>query len=60
MEQYEATWESICNHPAPEWFRDEKFGIYTHWGPYTVPAYGGNSAPLNRIGNHWYNSAWRQ
>jgi len=28
----------------PEWFRNAKFGIYTHWGPYSVPAYGQNGS----------------
>ncbi len=37
---YEPTWESLKQHPVPEWFRDAKFGIYTHWGPRAVPAYG--------------------
>ena len=23
---------------APEWFRDAKFGLFCHWGPYSVPA----------------------
>lgn len=29
-------WESLHLHSDPEWFRDAKFGIYTHWGPVTV------------------------
>ncbi len=36
---YEPTWESLKNHKTPEWFLDAKFGIYCHWGPYSVPAY---------------------
>lgn len=37
---FEPTWESLSNHQAvPEWMRDAKFGIYTHWGVYSVPAY---------------------
>lgn len=36
---YQAKWESLTKHPDPEWFRDAKFGIYFHWGPYSVPAY---------------------
>lgn len=24
---------------APKWFRDAKFGLFFHWGPYSVPAY---------------------
>lgn len=39
---YEPTWESINSRPVPQWWRDAKFGIFIHWGPYAVPAY----APL--------------
>jgi alpha-L-fucosidase len=58
MKTYEQTWRSLGSHPVPEWFRDAKFGIYTHWGPYTVPAYGGNSDALCGQGRHSYNGAW--
>ncbi|MBM3882045.1 MAG: alpha-L-fucosidase [Verrucomicrobia bacterium] len=33
---YMANWESLRRYRAPEWLRDDKFGIYTHWGPLTV------------------------
>lgn len=56
MKPYQPTWKSLCSHAVPEWFRDAKFGIYTHWGPYTVPAYGGNSEAL--CGRGSYNGAW--
>lgn len=36
--EYEASWNSLRNHPTPDWFRRAKFGIYTHWGIYSVPA----------------------
>lgn len=36
---YLPTWESVKTHETPDWFRDAKFGIYFHWGPYSVPAY---------------------
>ncbi|MDO8629673.1 MAG: alpha-L-fucosidase, partial [Phycisphaerales bacterium] len=36
---YQANWASLTKHPEPEWFRDAKFGIYWHWGVYSVPAY---------------------
>lgn len=39
---YEASWNSLRNHATPQWFRDAKFGIYTHWGIYSVPARGPN------------------
>ncbi len=36
---YQPTWESLATYPIPEWFQDGKFGIYTHWGIYSVPAH---------------------
>lgn len=45
---YKPDWESLKNHqPAPDWFRDAKFGIYFHWGVYSVPAYGSEWYPRN-------------
>lgn len=38
-EKYEATWQSVKQHQTPQWFTDAKFGIYFHWGPYSVPAH---------------------
>ncbi|MBR6029541.1 MAG: alpha-L-fucosidase [Clostridia bacterium] len=37
---YDDSWASLCGHPAPAWFRDAKFGIFIHWGIYSVPAFG--------------------
>jgi alpha-L-fucosidase len=43
------TWKSLSRIPTPQWLRDEKFGIYTHWGVYSVPAVGPNeSKPSSR------------
>lgn len=44
---YEPTWESLKQHDTPEWFRDAKFGIYFHWGAYSVPAFGTEWYPRN-------------
>ncbi|MER6014714.1 alpha-L-fucosidase [Streptomyces bluensis] len=42
---YTPDWNSLDQHPpAPEWFQDAKFGIYFHWGVFSVPAFG----------NEWY------
>jgi len=41
--QYQPTWNSLKTHPTPQWFLDAKFGIYTHWGIYAVPAHGPNA-----------------
>ncbi len=40
---YQPTWDSLRQHPTPQWFKDAKFGIYTHWGIYCVPAKGPNA-----------------
>ena len=37
--KYDATWESLRTHPVPAWFEDAKFGIFIHWGPYSVLGY---------------------
>jgi len=38
--RYEHSWDSLIEHPIPKWLLDGKFGIYAHWGPYSVPAFG--------------------
>ncbi len=38
-QRFEENWESLKTYNVPEWWRNSKFGIYFHWGPYTVPAY---------------------
>lgn len=40
---YQSTWNSLKYSPTPQWLRDGKFGIYTHWGPYSVMAHGRNA-----------------
>jgi alpha-L-fucosidase len=46
---YENNWESLNKRPVPEWFSDAKFGIFIHWGLYSVPAY----APKGKYAE-WY------
>ena len=52
--RYEATWDSIDRRPMPAWYTDAKFGIFIHWGVYSVPAF----APVNVKGEtpyaEWY------
>ena len=40
MEQFQPTFESLRQHDYPAWFRDAKFGIWSHWGPQSVPMFG--------------------
>src|SRR5947209_16670689 len=39
-EVYRPTWESLDRRPTPAWFEEAKFGIFIHWGVYSVPAWG--------------------
>ncbi len=48
-QKYEPNWSSLKQNPTPQWLQDGKFGIYTHWGPYAVHAYGSNTT--------WYSFA---
>ena len=36
---YQPTWDSINSRPVPAWFEDAKFGVFIHWGLYSVPAF---------------------
>jgi alpha-L-fucosidase len=43
---FEETWESLSTiDREPEWFKDAKFGIYFHWGVYSVPAFNSEWYP---------------
>ncbi|WP_330323903.1 alpha-L-fucosidase [Streptomyces pseudovenezuelae] len=67
---YTPTWSSVNQHPpAPEWFQDAKFGIYFHWGVFSVPAYdnewyprnmyiGGSNAKTHHIATYGDPSVW--
>src|SRR5258706_2443367 len=46
-ERYQADWESLKKYQTPDWFRDAKFGIFIHWGVYSVPAFGSEWYPRN-------------
>lgn len=37
-------WASLTAFKIPEWYQNDKFGIFIHWGVYSVPAFG----------NEWY------
>lgn len=41
---FAANWESLKGYSIPTWYQDAKFGIFIHWGVYSVPAFG----------NEWY------
>ena len=47
QDRYQATWQSLETYQTPDWFRDAKFGIFIHWGVYSVPAFGSEWYPRN-------------
>jgi alpha-L-fucosidase len=47
QQRFQPTWESLQSYKIPGWFRDAKFGIFIHWGIYSVPAYESEWYPRN-------------
>jgi alpha-L-fucosidase len=41
---FQATWPALETYKVPDWYQDAKFGIFIHWGVYSVPAFH----------NEWY------
>ena len=48
---YQPNWDSLDSRPAPEWYLDAKFGIFIHWGLYSVPAF---SSPDTYAEWYWH------
>ncbi|MHB9006954.1 MAG: alpha-L-fucosidase [Limisphaerales bacterium] len=63
-DRYEPTWDSLDRRATPEWFLDAKFGIFIHWGLYSVPSWGklGEYAEWywNRIADQKPDNVWWQ
>ncbi len=53
---YRPAWESLDKRPTPAWFEDSKFGIFIHWGVYSVPAWGptGDDVGVYDKYSEWY------
>lgn len=61
---YQPNWQSLDSRPVPQWYKDAKFGIFIHWGVYSVPGwctkgnyaewyqYGLNNGDTARINFH--------
>lgn len=47
--KYVGNWESIKTHKVPQWYEDCKFGIFIHWGIYSVPAYAPRTWELGEV-----------
>ena len=54
-QKYAADWASIDSRPVPSWYEDAKFGIFIHWGVYSVPSW----APKGSY-SEWYQYSLEQ
>jgi alpha-L-fucosidase len=53
--KFQPTWDSLEKHTVPEWFQDAKFGIFIHWGLYSVPAWAPTTGELGKVAwNKWF------
>lgn len=48
---YAPNWDSLDQRQTPAWFQDAKFGIFVHWGVYSVPAW----APIGEYAEWYWN-----
>jgi alpha-L-fucosidase len=44
---FDRTWLSLKGYTTPTWYEDAKFGIFIHWGVYSVPAFHNEWYPRN-------------
>ena len=44
---FEPSWDSLKKYKIPDWYQDAKFGIFIHWGVYSVPAFDSEWYPRN-------------
>ncbi|KAL1853360.1 hypothetical protein Plec18170_005357 [Paecilomyces lecythidis] len=57
LTEWTSDYDSISRHESPQWFDDDKYGIFIHWGPYSVPGWG-NSTPYETYAEWfwWYST----
>lgn len=54
---YEARWDSLDQRPTPAWFTQSRFGIFIHWGVYSVPSWAPKRKEVANTGEafaEWY------
>lgn len=60
QKDYQPDWESINSRPIPAWFEDAKFGIFIHWGLYSVPAFSPTITDSVGIYDRYAEHYWRR
>ena len=57
---YEPTLASLNAHPVPAWYDDAKFGIFIHWGLFSIPAFAAKSGSISDAFKNNYDFAVAQ
>ena len=47
--KYTPNWDSLDARPLPSWYDEVKFGIFIHWGVFSVPSFR----------SEWFWSDWK-
>ena len=55
--QYQPNWDSLDARPLPAWYDQAKFGIFMHWGVFSVPSYGGGET--GKGASEWFWWDWK-
>jgi alpha-L-fucosidase len=53
-QSFKPDWSSLDSRRIPAWFQDSKFGIFIHWGVYSVPAFRPLEKGLYASYAEWY------
>lgn len=52
--RYLPEWGSLDKRPVPAWFAEAKFGVFIHWGVYSVPSFAPNRGDVYSRYAEWY------
>ncbi|KAJ9145094.1 Glycoside hydrolase family 29 protein [Pleurostoma richardsiae] len=57
LSEWSSDLTTLAKHESPEWYNNAKFGIFIHWGPYSVTGWG-NSSPYESYAEWfwWYST----
>ncbi|HRD57665.1 MAG TPA: alpha-L-fucosidase [Ferruginibacter sp.] len=56
---YQPNWQSLDKRPIPSWYSNAKFGIFIHWGLYSVPAWA-TSSYADGFGSNYAEWYWQR
>lgn len=54
---YQPTLDSLNKRPVPDWYEDAKFGIFIHWGLYSIPGFASRYGTIAEVFRDRYDAA---